>query len=206
MAKLSKEAIVSAAFELLADGGEDALTARALAERLGVRAGALYYHVPDMSGLRDEMATVIMRELIRGEPEAEGSWRDFLRGEAQYVRSVLLRYRDGAKLFAGTRLTDDSTLTSMEVPLRVLTTAGFAVDDALRAQHTLFNFTIGFVIEEQHRYSRKDEYTEQRRRARLDERSTPLTVQANEAFLAEAEISFAWSVDTIISGLEARLG
>ena len=41
--RLTRGAIVDAAFEQLAETGLDGITARALAARLGVRAGALYY-------------------------------------------------------------------------------------------------------------------------------------------------------------------
>lgn len=48
---LSRERIVDAAIALLDDGGESALTFRALAEALGTGAGAIYWHVADKSDL-----------------------------------------------------------------------------------------------------------------------------------------------------------
>ncbi|NQX13239.1 TetR/AcrR family transcriptional regulator C-terminal domain-containing protein [Microbacteriaceae bacterium VKM Ac-2855] len=203
MAKLSRAAIVDAAFELLAEGGTAAITARALAERLGVRAGALYYHVPDMAALSDEMATAIMRELVVGET-TETDWQVFLRDTADRIRSVLLRYRDGAKLFSGTYLTDDDAIGSMEVPLRVLTRAGFPVTDALRAFQTLYAFVIGHVIEEQHRAATPERYAAALRHRRIDVARFPLTDAANDAFLSPPDEAFAWAVDTIVAGIAAR--
>lgn len=59
-AKTSREAIVGAALALLERDGPDALTMRALAETLSVRASSLYRHVPDrdalLSALADEAA------------------------------------------------------------------------------------------------------------------------------------------------------
>lgn len=203
MAKLTRAAIVDAAFALLAEGGTAAITARALAERLGVRAGALYYHLPDMTALSDEMATVIMRELMLGEV-TDGDWRAFLRDSAAHIRSVLLRYRDGAKLFSGTYLTDDEAIGSMEVPLRVLTAAGFELSEALRSFQTLYGFVIGHVIEEQHRAATPERYTAALRHRRIDAERFPLTDAANEAFLSPPDAAFAWGVDTIIAGIAAR--
>lgn len=206
MAGLTRDAIVRTAFELLAEGGTDAITARALAARLGVRPGALYYHLPDMAALSDEMATVIMRELIVAEPGGPETldWQDFLRQVARHIRAVLLRYRDGAKLFSGTYLTDDEAIGSMEVPLRVLTRSGFELVDALRAFQTLYGFVIGHVIEEQHRAATPDRYQAALRQRRIDARKYPLTAAANEAFLGSAEAAFEWSVEAIINGIAAR--
>jgi TetR/AcrR family tetracycline transcriptional repressor len=203
MAKLSREAIVDAAFELLAEGGTAAITARALADRLGVRAGALYYHLPDMTALSDEMATVIMRELTIGEAGA-GDWRDFLREAAAHIRTVLLRYREGAKLFSGTYLTDDEAIGSMEIPLRVLTTAGFELEEALRSFQTLYGFVIGHVIEEQHRAATPERYSAALRHRRIDAERFPLTDAANDTFLGPSADAFDWGVQTIVAGIAAR--
>ncbi|WP_036218331.1 TetR/AcrR family transcriptional regulator [Calidithermus chliarophilus] len=50
-AKTSPEAILGAALELLEHGGEDGLSLRALAGRLGVKAPSLYRHYPDKTAL-----------------------------------------------------------------------------------------------------------------------------------------------------------
>ncbi len=48
---LSRDRIIEAAIALLDDGGEDGLTFRALSERLGTGAGAIYWHIADKSDL-----------------------------------------------------------------------------------------------------------------------------------------------------------
>ena len=217
MAGLSRNAIVAAAFELLDEGGLAAITARAVAARLGVKPGALYYHVSDMGALRDEMATVIMRELtIRdfdslhmiGEPHSivdHAAWRTVLARMATHVRSVLLRYRDGAKLFSGTMLTDDETIGSMEIPLVALSRGGFELVDALRAIQTLYNFVIGYVIEEQHRSMNPDPYDPDNRRRHIDVERFPLTAAVNLAFSVMDDEGFSWGVETVIEGIASRV-
>ncbi|ROQ59096.1 TetR family transcriptional regulator [Rathayibacter sp. PhB152] len=209
MAKLTKDGIVTAAFTLLAEGGLGAITARALADRLGVRAGALYYHLPDMSALADEMATVMMREVIAGRDIAvtsSSNWQQFLRGSAAHLRDVLLRYRDGARLFSGTYLTDDEAIGSMELPLRHLTDAGFELEEALRAMQTLTAFVTGSVIEEQHRLAAPERYTAARRHQRVDAERFPLTDAASDTFIESREATFTWGVDVLIAGLASRKG
>lgn len=53
---LSRERIVAAALELIDDEGLDALTMRALGQRLGVEAMALYYYFPNKAALLEAVA------------------------------------------------------------------------------------------------------------------------------------------------------
>ncbi|MBB5077416.1 TetR/AcrR family transcriptional regulator [Nonomuraea endophytica] len=55
--------IVTAARELIEDGGADALTMRALANRLGIRAPSLYKHFPDKAAVEAQVIGVAMTEL-----------------------------------------------------------------------------------------------------------------------------------------------
>ncbi|MFF0868110.1 TetR/AcrR family transcriptional regulator [Nonomuraea sp. NPDC003560] len=65
MAELSPRAgqIVEAARELVEAGGADALTMRALAARLGIRAPSLYKHFPDKSAVEAELIAIALAEL-----------------------------------------------------------------------------------------------------------------------------------------------
>ncbi|MFI7465434.1 TetR/AcrR family transcriptional regulator [Nonomuraea sp. NPDC049646] len=75
MAELSPRAgqIVAAARELVEAGGSDALTMRALAARLGIRAPSLYKHFPDKSAVEAELIAVALAELAAA---LEGAERD----------------------------------------------------------------------------------------------------------------------------------
>lgn len=59
---LSREQIVATAIELLDAGGENALTVRALSERLATGSGALYYQV----GTRDELLDAVTERVVTG--------------------------------------------------------------------------------------------------------------------------------------------
>ena len=207
---LTREALVAAGFELLAEGGLGAITARALAAKLSVQPGALYYHVKDMNALTDEMATAIVRELVNFDSsEQTRQWQDLFRGSARHMRRKLLNYRDGAKLFAGSHLNDDDAIGAIETPLAALTAGGFALREALWAWQSFYNYVIGYVIEEQERFgfdSVPDErYQTDTRQGRIDDERYPLTYAAAVYFTADADEQFEFGVETMILGLQAQL-
>src|SRR5215218_1919370 len=70
-APLGREEVVGAALGLLDEVGLDGLTTRRLAEKLGVRVGALYWHVSSKQELLAAIAGRIMEEFST-RPVAEG--------------------------------------------------------------------------------------------------------------------------------------
>ncbi|MEU6989770.1 TetR/AcrR family transcriptional regulator C-terminal domain-containing protein [Streptomyces sp. NPDC046465] len=148
--KLDRTRVARTALDLLNETGLEGLTLRAIAQRLDVKAPALYWHFKDKQALLDEMATEMMRRMGEEFLSAhDPDWRVALTEAMRGLREHLLRYRDGAKVFSGTRFTDLSYAAPMEAMLRVLVEAGFAPGPAARAWFTMYNYTIGYVIEEQ---------------------------------------------------------
>jgi len=80
------EAILDAALALLDDGGEGALSMRALAARLGVTPMSLYHHVADRAALLAALAERIYGGVLAGDRE------DAPPQEA--LRALLLRYHE----------------------------------------------------------------------------------------------------------------
>jgi AcrR family transcriptional regulator len=75
---LSIESIVDAACAIVAEGGTEALTMRALSDRLGVALGATYRHIPN----RDALLLLVARELLGRVARAtreEDDWIDRMR-------------------------------------------------------------------------------------------------------------------------------
>ena len=152
--RLDRERVVRAALALLDEVGLDGLTLRRLAQDLGVKAPALYWHVASKADLLHEMAVTMLRDLVDGEAWDEATlagspWQDCVRDSATNLRRMLLAHRDGARVFSGTLVTDEALRDAVEVPLGVLTAAGFTPDDAARAWGTVLSFVLGFVVEEQ---------------------------------------------------------
>lgn len=154
MAKgITRERIVATALELLNEHGMDALTVRALATALDVRAPALYWHVRNKQELLDEMATEVMRRVgfALSTIGPGDNWRDDLCDYARTLRSEYLKHRDGARIFSGTRLSDPNVLRTKEVWFARWTAAGMTLVDADDAVDMATAFVVGFVIEEQER-------------------------------------------------------
>jgi AcrR family transcriptional regulator len=75
---LSKEVIVQAAAAILDDGGEAALTFRALTARLSTGYGAIYHHVANKSDLLAAATDAVIARVM-GDAVAEGDPREALR-------------------------------------------------------------------------------------------------------------------------------
>ncbi|GAA5082725.1 TetR/AcrR family transcriptional regulator C-terminal domain-containing protein [Nocardia iowensis] len=151
--KLDTQVIAQAALELLDEVGLDGLTMRKVAAALDVQAPALYWHVKNKRELLDAMARTVFVGAV-GDLEAprqgEG-WQDWMIELATRLRRAMLRYRDGAKVLAGTYVHDEALWRTVELTLRTLEDAGFSMADAGRVFPLLLHYTTGFVIEEQAR-------------------------------------------------------
>ncbi|UJP09870.1 TetR/AcrR family transcriptional regulator C-terminal domain-containing protein [Microbacterium sp. KUDC0406] len=153
MAKgITRERIIQAALDVLDERGADAVTVRAVAQRLDVKAPALYWHVRGKQELLDEMGTEIHRRVQQSLTlDAAESWTGALADYAAALRREYLLHRDGARTFSGTRLTDPEVLRAQEPWLRRWTAAGTSVADLITSAEIVTAFVVGFVIEEQER-------------------------------------------------------
>jgi TetR/AcrR family tetracycline transcriptional repressor len=211
MAKgITRERIVAAALELLDDKGMDALTVRALATRLDVRAPALYWHVRNKQELLDEMATEVMRRVtgaLAALPPGAG-WRDDLAAYAHVLRAEYLRHRDGARIFSGTRITDPDVVRIKEPWFERWTAYGWKPADADDAVDVVTAFVVGFVIEEQERRQSAEtdptRYSVTLRDAWLGEGAS-LVKEAGH-LQDEGDQRFDRHLGIVLDGLAARLG
>ncbi|MGC4104740.1 MAG: TetR/AcrR family transcriptional regulator C-terminal domain-containing protein [Thermomicrobiales bacterium] len=197
-------AIVEAGFTVLADRGLDGLTMRLVADQLGVRAPAIYWHLASKADLLDEMATAMWRDILQSPgiadaPDAEAGLTRF----AHAIRTTVLRYRDGAKLFAGTTLTDVNLLRQQEVGLATMLAQGFDVRGAVHATSLVYTFTVGFTIEEQAvaqmRAHGDARYTLEARDARLDAEHFPLTAEAGRTLFGDQDARFSELLAAIVT-------
>ncbi|WP_030254089.1 TetR/AcrR family transcriptional regulator C-terminal domain-containing protein [Streptomyces violens] len=219
--RLDRTLVVDTALRLLNDVGLDGLTLRRIAKELNVQAPALYWHFKNKQELLDEMATEMFRrmraEFPGGRAGGRGSsWQESLTASCRGLRRTLLRYRDGGKVFSGTRMTDDSYAGPMDDFLRELTDAGFALGDAARAWWTAYNFTIGLVIEEQSVFpepgapedrapeARDPAYDLADRERRLADRY-PLAALAGREMFGDFDHSFETGLRIVVAGIEAAV-
>ena len=148
---LDRAVVVTAALAILNDVGLEGLSLRRLATVLGVKAPALYWHFKDKQELLDEVATAMLGELVSQErlPDADRPWTDWFTELGRGLRQMLLHYRDGARVFTSTYLSDARLFAPMELFLRRLTESGFPLRAAVRGASTVYSYTIGFTLEEQ---------------------------------------------------------
>lgn len=210
MAKgITREQIVEAALDVLGRGGADAVTVRAVAQRLGVQAPALYWHIHSKQELLDEMGTEIQRRVQQAfREEAFDHWLDGLTSYAHILRSEYLRHRDGARTFSGTRLTDAEVLRAQEPWLARSTAEGMTLADIINAAEMVTAFVVGFVIEEQERIQSADidpsRYALAERDAALGEDAPLVRAIAHER--PDDDTRFEQQLEIIMTGLAARFG
>lgn len=200
--------IVSAALDVLDDGGIDAVTLRAVASRLGVQATALYHHMRNKQVLLDEMGTEIHRRVVRrvaaradAADRGHGMAAD-LRVYAQSLRAEYLAHRDGARSFSGTLITDPDVLVAQEPWLRSWIADGVPMTRAFDAVEAVTAFVTGFVIEEQERANSTtdaDRYDPERRAERVG-RDAPLTAASGYARSAPEE-RFARQLELLLGAV-----
>jgi len=176
-----REEVLREALELLDEVGLDDLTTRRLADRLGVRAGALYRHFPSKRALLDAMVEHIATQGL-DEPPPECDWADQVHLIATKMRDNMLARRDGALLVATFRTPGPAAVSNFQRFMGVLQSAGTSADTAALGVDTILCYVNGFTIEEQARGGQ------------------PLTRSP-----ADRDQAFHAGLDLIIDGLRAAL-
>lgn len=206
---LSPERVARTALALLDEVGLEGLSLRCIAKQLNVQAPALYWYFKNKQALLDEMATTMLQDLLAAAPSfipPELSWHELVVLRMQALRAMLLRYRDGAKVFSGTFLTDPGTLQGLELQLQTFTQAGLSLAQATRAFQTLFTYTIGFVIEEQAVIpipgKRDERYTPEKRAKRIGSGQFPLALAAGEELFTQFDEGFSEGLRLILAGID----
>lgn len=201
--KVDRQRILDTALELLNEVGIDALSTRAIAQRLGVQQPALYWHFKNKRALLDAMNGEILARAHEARVPREGEpWQDFLRRNGRSFRAALLSYRDGARVHAGTEAAPDD-LEPIEAQAMVLVRAGFTPGQAMQLFVAVSRYVVGCVLEEQ--ASPIDGSTKQ---TRLDEaaRAYPVLAEAMAHYRVSGHTGlFERGLDLMVRGAEAEL-
>ncbi len=178
--RLTRNKVVAEARMLVNEAGLDALTTRALGERLGVKGPALYRHFRNKQEIIDALAA----SFFTGprEPTQEDSWQGWLEARAFDTRRQILACRDGARIMAMAKpnLSEGGRLVRLLEPL---TRAGFSEAEALLASHIIGRLVIGWTLSEQE--------------------NDGVIPPASAGI--DAEMGFEYAVRSVIAGLEVRL-
>ncbi|MBY8340487.1 TetR/AcrR family transcriptional regulator [Streptomyces spinosirectus] len=208
-APLDRKRVADTALKLLNETGLDGLTLRAIAKELDVKAPALYWHFKDKQALLDEMATEMYRRMVAGTAlDPDDTWQERMRKVNHGLRAALLAYRDGARVYSGSRFTGTDHAREMEENLRLFTAAGFTLAETVRANATAYAYTIGFVIEEQ---GVKPLPGERREGYDLGDRARmlaeyPLAAAAGAEIFEDYDRHFEEGLQLLIAGVAAQYG
>jgi len=208
---LDRKIILDHAFSILNEAGLEGLTLRRLAARLGVQAPAIYWHFKNKQELLDEMATQVFREALLEAPvfDAAQTWQDWALSYSLGLRRTLLRYREGAKMFSGTYLTDAELYAPMDASLQKLTGAGFSLRQSVVGLGALYCYVVGFMIEEQAVSIAVGEsnplYDLSQRERRIDREKYPLAYAAGAVMFMDNDTRFLEGANLIVAGMAVLL-
>ncbi|WP_225992723.1 TetR/AcrR family transcriptional regulator C-terminal domain-containing protein [Actinomadura rudentiformis] len=142
-----QEAVVRAALEILEDKGVEAVSMRAIAERLGVRMNTVLWHAKTKAHLLELMADAIVGEASTQDLPAP--WKERVHELARRYRAALLAHRDGAAVVTGTYAAKPATLRFADTMVKALLEGGLDAREAAWTCWTIVYFTLGLTQEEQ---------------------------------------------------------
>ncbi len=204
--RAGREPVVRAALKLLDREGLEGFTLRNVAAEIGVRAPSLYWRFRNKQDLVDEMATQVLLDVGAELTNAPlpPAWPDLTRLIARTLRGMLLRYRDGARMVAGTRVRSTEVYQYMEAALQVFADQGIAPDAAALCFKTVTDFVVGFTIEQQAVVSKAGErtpgYEPEARDAAIDPERHPLSRSLGPAMFTNYDGMFERGLNLIIAG------
>ncbi|MFG1926446.1 TetR/AcrR family transcriptional regulator [Cryptosporangium sp. NPDC048952] len=218
---LTAEQIVRAAIGLLDDEGLDGLNMRALGERLGSAATAIYWHVKTKDELVRLAADAAWSEIPLPRLDA-ADWRTSATAMATGLHDMLTRHLWIGQAFGSYLLFGHGNARYDDHSLALWESAGFSPDEADQAAATVLLFVLGSALSPgamvslTRRLARagkdagktiEDAMTEAGTIAesypRLRER---LTTTAGSDYAAAPDSTFTFGLRAILDGFQVRLG
>jgi TetR/AcrR family tetracycline transcriptional repressor len=143
---LARDQLVDAALALMQEAGLEALSTRRLAERLGVKSPALYWHVRNKDELLGLVADAICAQMVL--PATPLSFRVQLEKIAWEYRRALVAHRDAPRLFAEQAPTGPHRMKLYDAAIGAFLGAGFAAQEAVAMATFYRNYLLGMIAEE----------------------------------------------------------
>jgi AcrR family transcriptional regulator len=124
---LSRDRVLRAAVTIADATGIGSLTMRSLAQELGVKPMALYYHVANKEEILDGIVDLVFSEIEL--PTANGDWRAEIVRRANSARQVLRHHPWAIGLMESRKTPGSATLRHHDATIGTLRAAGFSGDD-----------------------------------------------------------------------------
>jgi AcrR family transcriptional regulator len=144
---ISRDAIVTAAVQLLDREGLAALSMRKLADELGAGAASLYWHVGSKDGLLDLVMDEVIGEAKVPDPDP-AHWQDQLKQVARDQRAAILRHPWIVRVSIGRIPMGPHALRYSERILAILRAGGLPPRQAVQGYLLLIATINGFTIDE----------------------------------------------------------
>jgi AcrR family transcriptional regulator len=197
--------IVTTALQIVDDEGADALSMRALAQRLNSGTATLYRH---FSGRADLIASVV--DLVFGSVDIDPAelstmaWQEACKTAACAMFDVLRRHRNVTPLMGEDVLIGPNAMAGREGLIAILLDSGFPPALAARTYATLARYILGFAI--QLNGSRDDDEAGLSQVLHnLDPQQFPATVKVADSLPVPLDDEFAFGLELIIDGLTQTL-
>ena len=145
-ALLDRAMVLAETLRLADERGLDAVSMRAVAERLGVTPMALYRHVGDKRALLDGLVEELLAELPLPDPALP--WRQRLDAMAAALRATARRHPTVFPLLLRRPAVTEGALRVREAVYQALRDAGLTEPEVRRAERMLSTFLIGFAASE----------------------------------------------------------
>ena len=206
---LTRERVVAEALAVIAAGGAQALSMRALAARLGVVPGAMYRHVRGKEQLHDLILDAVLGEAdCRADPAAP--WAAQVSALAGRLRTVLENHPGTAALLKTRDPLTPTSLALAEAFLAPLLAAGLPGREAALAFRAIYDYTLGFALADPTSPAEqrlRDTATRQQLhaffRALPADRFPSLAANGIHAWDGDRDQRFTAGLDTLLRGLQA---
>lgn len=202
-----KQAILDAALALADEKGLDAVSMRAVAERAGLTAMALYPHVGSKAALLDEMTGRLLATMKL--PDAAGQdWQQRLRSLAHAARALIHDHPWAATLlFCRPAVTPDAAYT-VDIVYTGLLDAGIPESEVPRLERMLSTVVLGFAASEVGGRFEREKSDIQERRALLRGHSLPghQRIARSLQIPVDWDAEFEADLDDLLHLIEAARG
>ncbi len=144
MARLTPEAIVTAATVIVEHDGAEALTVRRLGAELDADPTSIYRHFADFDELRRAVGDRLLRSVLRGVPAPHAdNWREVMTATCVRLRHANLRNPSLAALVRSAPSLHDHESAITERLLWAFALAGLSAPEAANGYHAVIELTIG---------------------------------------------------------------
>lgn len=206
-ALLTREAIRTAALDVIDEDGISAVSMRSVSRRLGVDAKSLYHYVEGKDDLLDAVAESVLAQLNM--PALTGRAEVDLKALAHEFRRATLSHPEAATLVLTRQLSSAAGLGPIETVLTVLRAAGASSKESVQLMRIMLATLIGTLLREVSAgptFGTSDAHARAERQHDLEAAGLPQVAAAAESLARfDREAEFSAAVDLTVKFIISRL-